>query len=180
MTVSQVKAKCLDLKYNDNGYFEAPRLAFYYLYRNEIKPDERPDHLLDLVRVPSAYEERDITVYNPVYAKDSNNPAYIDKFYFIDNKLIAVELFFSKEEHVRDELAKQYGEAKPIHHTYGTLSWDAAAWHDSRNRFIVWHTEYSVDEYVTYIDGRWLTPLMDSAISYFREQRESAKSLLDF
>jgi len=171
MTVEQVKKKCPTLKYDDHAYFNTPRFAFYYLYRDEIKPEERSS--------PLSYEEREITAYYAGYTQGQSISASINEFYFVDGKLIAVELTFAGEP-ILEELERQYGKVQPIHHVEGIMFWDAVAWRDRKQRYIVWVTSNYALEYVTYIDEEWLAPLLDKAIADYRQEREGARSILDF
>ena len=162
MTVEQVKKKCPDLVSYNYIRWPAPSYVTMYLYSNEIE---------GFVPNPLEYASGQLAAYESAKTEL--------KFYFISKKLIAVEVQFIQKR-ILDDLMAQYGKVEPVSGAYGRYQYQTASWNDQKNRVIVWEgpMEYSL-ETVTYIDGNWLNPLVDKAISAYRKEQESSKSKLD-
>lgn len=161
MTVAQVKIKCPDIERCDYVSWSTPSRVFLYLYSDEIKM---------MVPNPLEYGSGQITEYQS--QKD------FFRFYFINKSLVGVELWFLGED-IFSELQKQYGEVDPVSGAYGNYRYRTASWQDNKNRIIVWEgADYGV-ETVTYINGNWLNPLIDKAISAYRKEKADTKSKLD-
>lgn len=169
MTVAQVKAISPNIKFNDDTYWPAPMHALLYSYRKEISPNEFLD--------PTGYESKEIAIYDVINTDNPWKSSYTKRFYFVGNSLVGVEIEFC-DDSVLSDLTKQYGNAWPIHCVNSATSiYDTASWHDSNDRYIVWERRYVED--VTYIDGKWLSSLLDRTISDYRKERADTKSLLD-
>jgi hypothetical protein len=160
MTITQVKGKCSDLKIYDDTYWPIPSYAIMYIYHDEIESIV-PDPLEQEHEAVSAYtsEKKDL------------------KFYFVNKKLVAVELHFS-QANILKELEKEYGEISPVDGAHGGYRYKTAAW-NSTKRVIVWDSPGYGMETVTYVDGNWLTPLMNKTISAYRKEKDSVTSRLD-
>ena len=96
MTIDQVKAKCSDLVIYDYIRWSVPSYAFMFIYTNEI---------VSSVPNPLAQETGEISSYES--KKDEL------KFYFVNRKLVAVELGFF-QENILNELEKQNGPVSPV------------------------------------------------------------------
>jgi len=162
MTVEQVRVKCPDLVSYNYVRWPATSYVTMYLYKDEIE---------GFVPNPLEYTSGQIVAY-----ESAKNEI---KFYFINKKLIAVEMQFIQKK-ILDDLIAQYGNVTPVGGVYGSYQYQTASWNDQKNRFIVWEAPrgYSI-EIVTYIDGNWLSPLIDKAISAYRQEKASSKSRLD-
>lgn len=163
MTVEQVKKKCPDLVSYDYIRWPVSSYVIMYLYNDEIE---------GFVPNPLEYTSGQLLAY-----ESAKNEL---KFYFINKKLIAVEVQFIQKK-ILDDLMAQYGKVEPVNGVYGSYQYQTASWNDQKNRFIVWEAPrgYSM-EIVTYIDGNWLSPLIDKAISAYRKEQASSKSRLDW
>ena len=101
------------------------------------------------------------------------------QFYFLNDKLIAVELTF-RNENIISELKQRYGNVSPIsgslpvYYNYQTATWDKEP-----NRIIVWEQGNTGIETVTYIDKKWLSPLLNKTIEVIKRGTSNTRSRLD-
>jgi len=161
MTVAQVKAKCPDIKLCDSSYWPQPSYAIMCLYNNEIDVIA-PD--------PLENESRELLAFD---SKKDNL-----KFYFIDKKLVAIELHFWKKN-VLSDLMNQYKEVFASFSQDKTYQYNTASWYDNEGRIIVWDSPSYNMENVTYIDRNWLDSLMDKTMSLYRDKKAKDKPKLD-
>jgi len=120
MTVEQVKKKCLDLVSYNYIRWPAPSYVTMYLYSNEIE---------GFVPNPLEYASGQLVAY-----ESTKNEL---RFYFINKKLIAVEMQFIQKK-ILDDLIAQYGNVTPVGGVYGSYQYQTASWNDQKNRFVVW------------------------------------------
>jgi len=98
------------------------------------------------------------------------------EFFFLDNKLIAVELKFIRMNVISD-LQRQYGSVNFISWLNGGVK--TASWDREENRIVSWLSSDDYMEWVTYIDKNWLMPLINKAMDEYRKEQSDARSRLD-
>jgi hypothetical protein len=100
--------KRLNLKLDDTTRWQSPKYALMYLYKSD---------LIDTIPEPLQYEYGKLSYYN---SKQNDL-----QFYFLNDKLIAVELTF-RNESIISELKQRYGnvipisESLPVYYNYQT------------------------------------------------------------
>jgi len=159
MSLEQVKEKCPDVREVGTG-FKATLFMFYYVYYEQL--DSFPD--------PLKQETRNMTKFQSM-----KNDLM---FYFIDNKLVAVDVTFSAEN-ILPELLKQNGNKIARSIRYSENTYKLVAWNNNQNRYILYDFDNYFIETVTYIDGRWLKPLFDKTMTAINAAKSSSKSKLD-
>jgi hypothetical protein len=161
MTLSQITAKCPDLKAYDYIRWPVPSYALMYFYSNEIESG---------VPNPLAYETKSITAYESEKEKL--------KFYFVGQYLSAVEIEFNQNR-ILKELETQYGDVSPVRGSYGSYQYETASWRKNEEVVVVWENSGYGIEHVTYVSGKWLKIIIDKAMDVYRADRSSSKSRLD-
>lgn len=161
MTSQQVKEKCQDLEQFNTNRWPAPSYALMFFYTNDLDTT---------IPNPLAQESGEITCY-----KSKENEL---KFYFIDNGLVAVEIFFF-QENIRTELEKLHGSISPVQGAYGNYRYETGAWKDQKNRTIVWENAGYGMENVTYIKNDWLSILINKTLNQVMQNNENTRSKLD-
>jgi hypothetical protein len=160
MSIEQVREKCPDLEQKRLIRWAAPTYALMYIHKSEF-----------VSSIPNPLEQEPGTITN--YESKKNE----QEFYFLNGKLVAVEIFFW-EENILSELEKQYGDVSPILGSYGNYRYQTAAWNKEANRIITWELNLPM-EYVTYIDKFWLTSLLNKTMEVFRKRNDNIRSRID-
>jgi hypothetical protein len=160
MSIDQVRAKCSDLSQKQLIRWAAPTYALMYSHYSEF-----------VSTIPNPLGQELGTITN--YESQKNE----QEFYFLNGKLIAVEISFW-QENILDDLKKQYGNVNPVSGFYGNYRYQTASWNKEANRVIVWELNAPL-EYVTYIDKNWLTPLLNKTLDAFKKEKSSTRSRLD-
>ncbi len=162
MTINQVKETATDLAEVGLFRFAAPSYAIMYLFSSELISD---------VPNPLLHEKGRITSY------ESEKQEL--KFYFLDNKLLSVEVTFFREN-ILPEIIRKYGNVNPIRGSFGGYRYETASWEPDPKRLLVWEksTEYEM-ETVYYIDGIWFSNIRRMTMNAFRNEKQRTRSKLD-
>jgi hypothetical protein len=141
----------------------------YYLYSNELNNS-----------IPSPLSETDdFSIYHSGQWWYKDNEVFA--FYFDENKLVAVKIYFFFGS-ILSDLINKYGQKNSIIFSNG--NYEGKTWIDNTNRFIVWQKEKDYDgrrtyETVTYVDEKWIKKLCDKRIQQFRNEIQENRSKLD-
>lgn len=159
MSPDQVRNISPDIRSVDL-YFQATVFSFYYIYYDQL--DSYPD--------PLRQETGRVTKFN-----SRSNNLY---FYFVDDKLVCVEVIFSTDD-IFSELQNRHGN-KPLRHVrYVGNTYNTVAWNNDPNRWVVYYNDRVALQSVSYFDGRWLKSLFDKTISAINAAKSSSRSRLD-
>jgi hypothetical protein len=154
--------KRLNIKLDDTTRWKTPKYALMYLYKSD---------LINKIPEPLQYEYGKLSYYE----SDQNDL----QFYFLNDKLIAVELTF-RNENIISELKQRYGNVSPISGSLPVYyNYQTAAWDKEPNRIIVWEQGNTGIETVTYIDKKWLSPLLNKTIEVIKRGTSNTRNRLD-
>jgi len=166
MSVNQVRAISTDLEAEKvpeySPFGDIARYALMYLHYSDFVIKDFysfPD--------PMKYESGIITKY---LSKQNGL-----SFYFLSDRLVAVEIRFWMIGIISD-LEHQNGKVNPISWLGGRNQ--TASWNKDTNRIIYWFSTGDT-EWVTYIDKKWLAPLIDKAMEEYKRAQSNERSRLD-
>jgi len=166
MSVNQVKAISTDLEVEEGPGYKPfdniARNALMFLHYSELA-----SKVLANIPEPMKYESSAITKY-----RSRQNDL---SFYFLAERLVAVELKFM-EMNIISDLERQNGKVNPISWLNGSNQ--TATWDKEPNRMIYWLSTGGW-ETVTYIDKKWLAPLIDKAMEEYKKAQSNERSRLD-
>lgn len=160
-TTEVIQAKVSDLEEGMTGRFAALDDAMFYVFSDKYKSVPGTSSLL----------EGELTLYE----SESNDT----KFWFLSDRLIAVELWFYDTDILKD-LQKKYGARQTVSGVYVSYEFETVLWENDPKRIIVWEKASGWGaESVTYIEGTLYAKIKKASANKLKSAADSQSNRLD-